>query len=207
MQQHEAVVVGASLVSFIPGVSLEQRQAVKLASLWAETVTLQDMGKEPQQEQYDYYRKKLMYLGWDATSAEEVHWPDPQRPRIVDQALSKIDAVAGAQHSSCMALAFEALKRNGKPLLHFESRSRDRAQFQLLSCAPVSGNYVDIVVYHEAGNTAVFTNGFLFRERRNMRVAAELVRFNTRLFNQERRSSVERALVKIALKEIHEMEV
>jgi hypothetical protein len=40
-----------------------------------------------------------------------------------------------------------------------------------------------------------------------MRVAAELVRFNTRLFNQERRSGVERALVKIALKEIHEMEV
>ena len=40
MQQHEAVVVGTSLVSFTPGVSLEQRQAVKLASLWAETVTL-----------------------------------------------------------------------------------------------------------------------------------------------------------------------
>ncbi|MBV4517554.1 hypothetical protein [Pseudomonas kurunegalensis] len=60
MQQHEAVVVGTSLVSFTPGVSLEQRQAVKLASLWAETVTLQDMAKEPQQEQYDYYRKKLM---------------------------------------------------------------------------------------------------------------------------------------------------
>ncbi|MGM3215588.1 hypothetical protein ACSQ5K_09080 [Pseudomonas sp. PhalM4] len=51
-------------MSFTPGVSLEQRQAVKLASLWAETVTLQDMAKEPQQEQYDYYRKKLMYLGW-----------------------------------------------------------------------------------------------------------------------------------------------
>ncbi|USS55500.1 hypothetical protein [Pseudomonas kermanshahensis] len=35
-----------------------------------------------------------------------------------------------------------------------------------------------------------------------MRVMAELVRFNTRLFDQERRSGVERALVKIALEEI-----
>lgn len=207
MQKHETVVVGASLVSFIPGVSFEQRKAVKFASLWAETVTLKDMANEARQEQYQYYRKKLMYLGWDAKSAEEVHWPDPLRPRIVDQALSKIDAVAGTQHSSNMALAFDVLKRNGKALLHFESRSQARAQFQLLSCAPVSSNYVDIVVYHEAGNTATFTNGFLFRERRNMQVTAELVRFNTRLFDQERRTSVERALVKIALKEIHEMEV
>ncbi|GLO11848.1 hypothetical protein PPUJ20028_04290 [Pseudomonas putida] len=207
MQQHEAVVVGASLVSFIPGVSLEQRKAVKLASLWAETVTLKDMAEETRQEQYQYYRKKLMFLGWDAKSAEEVHWPDPQRPKIVDQALSKIDALAGPRHSSCMALAFEVLKRNGKALLHFESRSKGREQFQLLSCAPVSSNYVDIVVYHEAGTISAFTSGFLFRERRNMHVTAELVRFNTRLFNQERRSAVERALVTIALKEIVEMEV
>ena len=155
MQTYEAAVVGASLVSFIPGISLGQRKAVKLATLWAETVTLQDMAKETAQEQYQYYRKKLMYLGWDAKSAEEVHWPDPERPKIVDQALSKIDAIAGARHSSHMALALEALKKNGKPLLHFESRSKDRAQFQLLSCAPVSGNYVDIVVYHEAGNVAL----------------------------------------------------
>ncbi|MGE8467274.1 hypothetical protein [Pseudomonas putida] len=207
MQTHEATVVGASLVSFIPGVSQGQRKAVKLAALWAETVTLQDMAKENAQDQYQYYRKKLMYLGWDAKSAEEVHWPDPQRPKIVDQALSKIDAIAGVQHSSNMALALEALKKNGKPLLHFESRSKDRAQFQLLSCAPVSGNYVDIVVYHEAGNVAAFTAGFMFRERRDTQVTAELVRFNTRLFDQERRSAVERALVKIALKEIHEMEI
>jgi len=58
------------------------------------------------------------------------------------------------------------------------------------------------VLYHEAGGRAAFTAGFLFRERRNMRVMAELVRFNTRLFDQERRSGVERALVKIALEEI-----
>ncbi|MCX2688907.1 MULTISPECIES: hypothetical protein [unclassified Pseudomonas] len=207
MQTHEATVVGASLVAFIPGVSLEQRKAVKLASLWAESTTLQDMAGESAQDQYQYYRKKLMYLGWDAKSAEEVHWPDPQRPKIVDQALRRIDAVAGVHHSSNMALAFEVLKKNGKPLLHFESRSKDRAQFQLLSCAPVSGNYVDIVVYHEAGNSVAFTTGFLFRERRDTRVTAELVRFNTRLFDQERRSAVERALVKIALKEIHEMAI
>lgn len=207
MQTDEAAVVGASLVSFIPGISLGQCKAVKLAALWAETVTLQDMAKETAQEQYQYYRKKLMYLGWDAKSAEEVHWPDPERPKIVDQALSKIDSIAGVRHSSHMALALEALKKNSKPLLHFESRSRDRAQFQLLSCAPVSGSYVDIVVYHEAGKTAAFTAGFVFRERRNMCVNAELVRFNTRLFDQERRSAVERALVSIALKEIHEMEV
>ena len=207
MQKHETVVVGAGLVSFIPGVSLEQRKAVKLASLWAETVTLKDVAKDAHREQYQYYRKKLMFLGWDAKSAEEVHWPDPQRPKIVDQALSKIDGVAGSQHSSSMALAFEVLKKNDWALLQFESRSKEREQFQLLSCAPVNGSYVDIVLYHEAGNSAVFTSGFLFRERRNMQVTAELVRFNTRLFDQERRSRVEWALVATALKEIDKADI
>lgn len=207
MEQHEAAVVGGSLVSFIPGTSQKQREAVKLASLWAETVTLKDVAQATAEEQYRYYLRKLMYLGWDAKTAEQVHWPDPQRVVLVDQVLSKIDAVAGSVHARHMSLTFEALKKNGKPLLHFESRSKERAQFQLLSCAAVSSNYVDIVLYHEAGDSSAFTAGFLFRERQDMRVTAELVRFNTRLFDQERRSGVERALVNIALKEIHAMEV
>jgi hypothetical protein len=202
MQAHEVDVVGASLVSFIPGVSLRQRNAIKLAALWAETVTLTDMKEEAAKDQYHYYRKKLMFLGWDAKTAEEVHWPDPQRVVVVDQVLSAINAVAGHSHSTYMALALEKLKNNDIPLLHFEKRSSEQGKFQLMSCAPVSANYVDIVLYHEAGGRAAFTAGFLFRERRNMHVMAELVRFNTRLFDQERRSGVERALVKIALEEI-----
>ncbi|BDM20797.1 MULTISPECIES: hypothetical protein [Pseudomonas] len=207
MEAHEAAVVGASLVSFIPGTSKAQREAVKLASLWAETVTLSDLADAPAQEQYNYYLNKLKYLGWDAKTAEQVHWPSPERVAVVEQVLSKIGAVAGETHSTHMALALSALKKSGPPLLHFEKRSQERAQFQLMSCAPVSGNYVDIVLYLEAGDSAEFTAGFLFRERRDMRVTAELVRFNTHLFDQERRSAVERALVKITLKEIHEMEV
>lgn len=207
MEKHEAAVVGTSLVSFIPGISQKQREAVKLASLWAETVSLSDLADAPPQQQYSYYLNKLKYLGWDAKTAEQVHWPAPQRVAKVEQVLSKIDAVAGEAHSSQMAVAMNALKKNGPPLLHFEKRSQERGQFQLMSCAPVSSNYVDIVLYHEAGNSAAFTAGFLYRERRDMRVTAELVRFNTRMFDQERRSEVERALVKIALKEIHEMDV
>ncbi|WP_085676816.1 MULTISPECIES: hypothetical protein [unclassified Pseudomonas] len=207
MDMHEATVVGASLVSFIPGTSKAQREAVKLAALWAETATLRDLADAPAQAQYNYYLNRLKYLGWDAKTAEQVHWPSPQRVAVVEQVLSKIDAVAGEAHSTHMGLAMNALKKNGPPLLHFEKRSRERAQFQLMSCAPVSRNYVDIVLYHEAGDSAGFTAGFLFRERRDMRVTAELVHFNTRMFDQERRSAVERALVNIALKEIHEMDV
>ena len=207
MDQHEAAVVGTSLVSSIPGTTKEQREAVSLASLWAETVTLKDMAEASAEDQYRYYLRKLMYLGWDAKTAEQIHWPDPQRVIRVDQVLSTIDSVAGDVHASHMALTFDALKRNEQPLLHFESRCKERAQFQLLSCAPVSGNHVDIVMYHEAGNSAAFTAGFLFRERHDVRVTAELVRFNTRLFDQERRSGVERALVNIALKQTHVLEI
>lgn len=207
MEEHEAAVVGTSLVSFIPGSSKKQREAVKLASLWAETVTLSDLADAPAQQQYHYYLNKLKFLGWDAKTAEQVHWPSPQRVAVVDQVLGKIDAVAGKAHSTHMAVALNALKNSGPPLLHFEKRSQERALFQLMSCAPVSSNYVDIVLYLEAGDSTELTAGFLFRERRDMRVTAELVRFNTRMFDQERRSAVERALVNIALREIHQMDI
>ncbi|CAM3861130.1 hypothetical protein CCOS865_05067 [Pseudomonas reidholzensis] len=207
MQSPEATVVGASLVSFIPGVTLAQRQAVKLAALWAESTTVRAMAGKPAAEQYHYYRRQLKYLGWDATSAEEVHWPDPQRPAIVDQALRKIDALAGERHSNSMALAFQALRKGGLALLHFELRSREHGAFKLLSCAPMGANSVDMVIYHEAGSGSHLTAGFLFRQRSNSHVYAELVRFNTRLFDQEHRSKVLRATEKISLEEIHAAQI
>ncbi|MDF0733769.1 hypothetical protein P0Y43_24120 [Pseudomonas entomophila] len=207
MDNREAAVVGASVVSFIPGVTVEQRQAVKLAALWAESTTLKTLPGATAGEQYDYYRKQLKFLGWDAQPPEEAHWPDPQRPAIVDQALRRIDAVAGERHSSGMALAFEALKGEGPALLHFESRCQERGVFQLLSCAPVGNNYVDMVVYHEAADAKLLTAGFLFRERRSLKVSAELVRFNTRLFVQQHRDKVLRATEKISLKEIHTLRI
>ncbi|WP_286912752.1 MULTISPECIES: hypothetical protein [unclassified Pseudomonas] len=207
MDRHEAAVVGGSLVSLLPGTNARQREAVKLASLWAEDATMSDVPHESAEAQYRYYLRKLMHLGTDAKSAEQVHWPDPQRAIKVEQVLARIGAVAGQAHASHMSLTFEALKRNGQPLLHFESQSHQRAQFQLLSCAPSSSNYVDIVLYHEAGEGSAFTAGFLFRERRNMRVNAELVRFNTLQFDLLWRSKVERGLHVMSLKDIHEMQV
>lgn len=205
MQTHEATVVSTSLASFLPGVSADQRRAVKLAALWAESTTFNSMFNEPRAQQYEFYCRQLKYLGWDALSAEQVHWPDPQRPALVDQALKQIDALAGERHSSSMALAFQALRKGGPPLLHFESSCAQRERFQLLSCAAGSRNYVDMVLYHEAADAATFAAGFLFRERRNTQVHAQLVRFNCRLFDQEHRDKVERALAGIALKEIHEL--
>ncbi|WP_236236666.1 hypothetical protein [Pseudomonas faucium] len=207
MDRHEAAVVGGSLVSLLPGTNPRQREAVKLASLWAEDATMKDVPDESAEMQYRYYLRKLKHLGTDATSAEQVHWPDPQRAIKVEQVLGRINAVAGEVHARHMSLTFDALKRNGKPLLNFESHSNQRAQFQLLSCAPSSSNYVDIVLYHEAGEGSAFTAGFLFRERRNMRVNAELVRFNTLQFDLLWRSKVERGLQVMSLKDIHEMEI
>jgi hypothetical protein len=205
MDQPEATVVTSSLAAFIPGVSVEQRRAVKLAAWWAESTTFKSMAGESHQQQYAFYRRQLQYLGWDALSAQDVHWPDPQRAVITEQALKRIGALAGEQHASSMALALRALRKSGPPLLHFESHCGQRGRFQLLSCAPVSPNYVDMVLYHEAGETETFSAGFLFRERHNTQVHAQLVRFNCRLFEQEHRSKVERALAGIGLKDVHEL--
>ncbi len=198
MGRCDAAVVGGSLVSFLPGISAEQRESMQLAILFTERVTRQDHGAGHVADWYSYYRRRLQFLGWDALAPEQVHWPQPQRKAIVDKALQMVEQVAGKQHASSLSLALSALFRSDMALLHLEQRSRELGVFQLLPCAPGRNGYIDMVVYHEAGERNLFSSGFLTRSVESTVVRAELVRFNVRLFQQQHealvRSNVERVM-------------
>ncbi|QBF24974.1 hypothetical protein EXN22_04425 [Pseudomonas tructae] len=207
MSNQQAAVVGAGLMSFMPGLTPAQRSSVTLAVLQAERET-QFVHEQGQVEDwYSYYKNKLKYYGWDAVPPSEVHWPGNERSEIVDSALKAISAVAGSQYAQSTELALQALKRDTRALLHFEQRTRQYGVFQLLPCAPARNGRVDMVLYHEVLEQSQVSAGFLFRKRRQQRVTAELVRFNTRLFDQQFRSKVQRSLQAVSVREILELKI
>lgn len=205
MTNPQAAVVGFSVMSFLPGVTPAQRDSVQLAALMAERVTRSGYDQGHVQDWYGYYRNQLKYLGWDAVPPEEAHWPGRERPELVDQALRRIDATAGEHFASVTRLALEGLQADLSVTLQLEQRCQSQGIFQLMPCGPAKGGYVDMLVYHESGQKSAFSTGFVFRERSQLTVRAELVRFNTRLFDQQHKSKVQRSLEKVALKEILEL--
>lgn len=207
MDKPQAAVVGAGLMSFMPGLTVAQRSSVKLALLQAEQETrfVHEQGQVT--DWYAYYKNKLKFYGWDAVSPNQVHWPDNERPDIVDSALQTLSVTAGSQYATSTQLAMQGLRLNAAALLHFEQRTRQQGAFQLLPCAPVRNGSVDMVLYHEVIEQSELHAGFLFRKRRHQSVRAELVRFNTRLFDQQFRAKVEKSLQAIALREILDLQL
>lgn len=198
----QAAVVGSGLLSFMDGMTAQQRSAVQVATLRAEWVARSDTEGGLITDWFSHYVRQLKFLGWDATPPEEAHWPDQQRPRIIEAALSDIGAVAGEHYAVSMGLALKGLDGQRQALLHFEQRSREQGVFRLLPCAPAPGGFVDMVVYHELCETSQLSAGFLYRERRATQVRAQLVRFNTRQFDAQYRSKVEKALGNAMSREI-----
>ncbi|MCT8164755.1 MULTISPECIES: hypothetical protein [unclassified Pseudomonas] len=202
MDRHESVVVGGSLVSFLPGLTVEQRNAVELAILFTERATEDEYAAGLVSDWYGYFRRRMQYLGWDALSPEQVHWPQPQRQAIVDKAVSMARRVGGEKHASSLSLSLSALLQSDQALSHLEQHSRERGLFQLLPCAPAKNGNVDMVIYHEAGDRQEFTSGFLTRVLQSTTVKAELVRFNIRLFQQEHQARVRRNVERVMVQEV-----
>ncbi|MDD2060191.1 hypothetical protein N5D52_05515 [Pseudomonas sp. GD03860] len=205
MSTSQAAVVGAGLMSFSPGLTADQQASVKLAALIAERDTRDALENKLIQDWYSYYKRKLMFYGWDALPASEVHWPGRERPDIVDGALRTISATAGSEYATSMGLAMDRLRFERAALAHFEQRTRASGVFQLLPCVAARNGCIDMVLYHESMERSQMTAGFLYRQRRQRTVKAELVRFNTRLFDQEFRQRVEANLQAVALREIHDL--
>lgn len=202
MDRHEAAVVGGSLVTFLPGLTTEQRMAVELAILFTEQVTEDEHAGGLVSDWYGHFRRRMQYLGWDALSPEQVHWPQPQRQTIVDKAVSIARQVGGEKHASGLSLSLSALLQSDQALLHLEQRSQQRGLFQLLPCAPAKNGNVDMVIYHETGDRQEFTSGFFTRVLDSTVVKAELVRFNVRLFQQEHQARVRKNLERIMVREV-----
>ena len=193
MSKLTGVVADSSILSFHPEVSAAQRDSVLLAISAAEMVTRDAYEQGLIDDWFNYYRRQLMFYGYDPLQASEVHWPGGERPNIVDKALRSIAAASGGSEMALsMGGTLEALRGARDALAHFEQRVQKTGVFQLLPCAPGKAGQVDMVLYHESMALTQTRAGFLFRERQTRQVKAELVRFNVALFDQELRAKVEK---------------
>ncbi|MGN8249582.1 hypothetical protein [Pseudomonas sp. SMV7] len=70
MSESSSAVIGAGIVSFLPGISAVQGNKVKLALAMAERATETAFKEGLIEDWLSYYRNQLKYMGWDAVSAE-----------------------------------------------------------------------------------------------------------------------------------------
>ncbi|WP_060510546.1 hypothetical protein [Pseudomonas sp. NBRC 111124] len=202
MSEATSAVIGAGIVSFLPGISAARKDKVKLALAMAERATETAYREGLVEDWLAYYRNQLRYMGWDAVSAEEVHWPDERRARQADQVLETIAATAGEHFASAVSLSMERLLANPSVLRELERRASERQHFQLLPCAPAGANRVDMVLYHERDTRSAFSAGFISHKRSHRNVRAELVRFNILAFENSYLPKVKEQVVKVSLQRI-----
>lgn len=202
MTEAAAAVIGAGIVSFLPGVSTEQKNGVKLALALAERTTEAAHKEGLIQDWFTYYRNQLKFMGWDSVSAEQIHWPDERRTRQTDQVLETIAATAGERFASVTELSMQKLLSRPSALQELERRAHERQHFQLLPCAPVGAGRVDMVLYHEVDIGAAFSAGFISHRRSHQFVRAELVRFNVLAFQNSYLPKVRDSVVQGSLRRI-----
>ncbi|QXH47282.1 hypothetical protein KSS93_04980 [Pseudomonas xanthosomatis] len=197
MVEATSAVIGAGIVSFLPGITTARKESVKLALAMAERAA-ESVSKEGLLDDwFTYYRNQLRFMGWDSVSPEQVHWPDEGRARQVDQVLQTIAATAGEHFAEACSLSMGRLPGSAAALLALEQHAYERQHFQLLPCAPAGGGRVDMVLYHETDTQSAFRAGFISRKRSHRNVRAELVRFNIQAFEQSYLPKVQERVVQL----------
>lgn len=204
MTNVSSAVIGAGIVSFLPGISAVQASKVKLALAMAERAAHSAFQEKVITDWFAYYRNQLKFMGWDAVTAEQIHWPDKARTRQTDQALATISKAAGDSFASSIDISLKKLLSDPKALRRLEASAFERQHFQLLPCAPAGANRVDMVIYHETDKQSVFSAGFIQHKRSHQNVRAELVRFNILAFENSYLPKVKDRVLKAAQEHIHD---
>lgn len=204
-EQPRAVVAGNALLSFFPDVDQPMRERVQMALLFAQRSTQDLMDRNLLDDRYDYFRRQLMFLGWDGRPPRESWDPDLKRRQTLDQMLRRITDTVGDQYSDVTRWSIQALRASDSGLLHFEQRVLTHESFMLLSCRASVPGYIDLLLYHELLQREQQIAGFLFRERVLTRARAELVHFNLRLFDYQFGERVGKSLKQALLREIYEL--
>ncbi|WP_157969727.1 hypothetical protein [Pseudomonas huaxiensis] len=192
-------------MSFFPDIGKDVRESVQMAMLFAQRATQDVLDNQGVSDGYSFYRRQLMFLGWDARPPRESFDPNRQRRKALNDVLAQINATADSQYSDMTRWSIEALQASEAALHRFEARSLTSESFQLLPCRIIKPGYVDLVLYHETLEREELLSGFLYRERVVTGSRIELVRFNVRLFEQNFRRQVEKSLEQALRQEVYEL--
>ncbi|MEB6588488.1 hypothetical protein MXM82_04950 [Pseudomonas asiatica] len=202
MSDATSAVIGAGIASFLPGISAAQKNNVKLALAMAERATETVYREGAIEDWFAYYRNQLKFMGWDAVSAEQIHWPDGRHAKQADQVLETIAATAGDHFASAINISMQKLLAKPSVLQELERRAYERQHFQLLPCAPAGAGRVDMVLYHEIDTRSAFRAGFISHTRSHRNVRAELVRFNVLAFEHSFLPKVQTRVIEASLQRI-----
>ena len=204
MSEATSAVIGAGIVSFLPGIDAAQKNKVKLALAMAERATDTAYKEGLITDWFAYYRNQLKFMGWDAVTAEQIHWPDKTRTQQTDHVLQTLSKTAGDSFASSVKVSMQTLLTKPSVLKELEKKAFEMQHFQVLACAPAGNNRVDMVIYHETDKQSVFSAGFISRKRSYKNVRAELVRFNILAFENSVLPKVQESVVKVSLARIHD---
>lgn len=135
-----ALVTGNSVLSFVGGLTPQQKQDVQDCVLFAQLATDKAFpDKKRRQERFDFYSDVLTLCGWGATNDSMKEITGLKQKFTMDQvALEIISSVIGVNKAllDIVAVVFKALQKNPKALTLFENEASgtESADFQILPC-------------------------------------------------------------------------
>ena len=146
-----ALVTGNSVLSFVGGLTPQQKQDVQDCVLFAQLATDKAFpDKKRRQERFDFYSDVLTLCGWGATNNSIKEVTGLKQKFTMDQvALEIISSVIGVNKVllDIVAVVFKALQKNPKALALFENEAggSESGDFQILPCiGTVDGEVVMI---------------------------------------------------------------
>lgn len=136
-----ALVTGNSVLSFVGGLTPQQKQDVQDCVLFAQMATDKAFPdkKRYRQERFDFYSDVLKLCGWGSTNDSIKEVTGLKQKFTMDQvALEIISSVVGVNKAllDIVAVVFKALQKTPKALALFENEAsgNECADFQILPC-------------------------------------------------------------------------
>lgn len=136
-----ALVVGSNVLSFVGGLTPQQKQDVQDCVLFAQLATDKAFPdkKRYRQERFDFYSDVLTLCGWGSTNDSLKEVSGLKQKFTMDQvALEIISSVIGVNKVllDVVAVVFKALQKTPKALALFENEAsgNESADFQILPC-------------------------------------------------------------------------
>lgn len=189
MDRDFSCVIGSGVLAFASEIQARDRQAITLALRFAHRAA-QDLYEEAEDDWFQYYRRQLRFLGWDAQPALISNTARLQGLAITERAREHMQA-QGTHFAALGGRGLKALARspNGMKLLEQFARRHRHGMFQLFSCrpgkAPSGVPVIDLVVYHEELDLGASKGWFLDDTALPLRQAyIGLVRFDVRSFER-----------------------
>ena len=190
-------VVESSIVPFSTDVGAQAREDILEVVRFAHATATDERNQGLNLQWFTNFRRKLAFLGWDATPPPIVTNTGADRETTLKSALEQIGVTGSSEHTDSTGRIVWSLQFQREALLGLSNKMREEngVKLQLMPCVRRAGDHYDMVLRHlellslETTKTMSFLKGELKLPLRAM--SAELIRFNLRLFRNHYKDKVQ----------------